>query len=38
MRELILYLHAISVPFRHILIHFIIVPLTASFNQQSYVY
>jgi hypothetical protein len=35
MRELIFYLYAISIPFRHTLIHFIIVPLTALFDQQS---
>jgi hypothetical protein len=38
MRELILYLHAIPVPFKHILIRFIAVLLTALFNQQSYIY
>jgi hypothetical protein len=32
MRELILYLYAIPVPFKRILIHFIVVLLTALFN------
>jgi hypothetical protein len=32
MRELIFYLYAIPVPFKHTLIYFIIVPLTALFN------
>jgi len=36
MQELILCLHAIPIPFKHTLIHFIIVLLTALFNQQSY--
>jgi hypothetical protein len=38
MWELILYLYAIPVPFKHTLIRFIIVPLTALFDQQSCVY
>jgi hypothetical protein len=38
MQELILYLYAIPVPFKHTLIHFIVIPLTASFNQRSCVY
>ena len=32
MRELILYLYAILIPFKRILIRFIKVPLTALFN------
>jgi hypothetical protein len=38
MRELVFYLYAIPVLFKHILIHFIAVPLTALFDQQSCVY
>jgi hypothetical protein len=38
MRELIFYLYAIPVPFRRILIHFIVIPLTALFNQRSCIY
>jgi len=36
MQELVLYLHAIPILFKYILIYFIIVLLTASFNQQNY--
>jgi hypothetical protein len=32
MREFVFYLYAIPVLFKRILIHFIVVPLTASFN------
>jgi hypothetical protein len=35
MRELILYLYTIPILFKHILIRFIAVLLTALFNQQS---
>jgi hypothetical protein len=38
MRELILYLYAIPIPFKRMLIRFIAVPLTALFNQRSYTY
>jgi hypothetical protein len=38
MREFVFYLYAIPVLFKHILIYFIVVPLTALFNQRSYVY
>jgi hypothetical protein len=32
MWELVLYLYAIFIPFKRILIYFIVVPLTALFN------
>jgi hypothetical protein len=38
MRELIFYLYTIPVPFKHTLIRFIAVLLTALFNQRSYTY
>jgi len=30
--ELVLYLHAIPIPFKRTLIYFVVVPLTALFN------
>jgi len=36
MQKLVLYSHAIPIPFKRTLIHFIIIPLTALFNQQNY--
>ena len=38
MQKLILYLYAIPILFRRTLIYFIVVLLTALFNQQSYIY